>query len=564
MATSTQTDPNVAALNAARDVAIKNGQDPYAGSLKTLGSFTQPGVTSAAPTPIAATTMQSAQTPYAIPPANTQPVTNNLALTNNAATAQVATDANPPAPVNPAKTDLNAQLKSITDGIAGTAATENQIRTDQGLYDKQQKAAAASNELDQLDKSYRDQVQAIKTQNPNGLYAGAIEDKLAQAYDRYQNNRANLALTYKVLSGDYNAAQQIVDDKISSLEKQQSNQLQAYQLAVSAVNNDLTDSEKLKAQANYQQMAEDHGAVLDAYKTVLNNAAQGGAPASVLSAIDDARNAPDATAASIFKAAGSYAQDPKYQLELRKARQDLSAGNVTITNPNAGNYKQALSVILGSGKFTKDQTAQITAAINSGQDPFTVIKNQAKNIMGQTEATQVQKYEVARDTLSSIGDQLKAFYAAGGDTNIFTGNFEKVYNKLGQVKNPALVSLATQIQGNLQVYRNAISGTAYSAQEGQDISSIFPGINKSQSLNTAILAGRKTLFDDVIDSNYRSTLGPVYDQLKTANKASEPVTPDGLKSQLQPGEMLVSREAPDGRHYVAIKPDELWATDIKM
>lgn len=39
---------------------------------------------------------------------------------------------------------------------------------------------------------------------------------------------------------------------------------------------------------------------------------------------------------------------------------------------------------------------------------------------------------------------------------------------------------------------------------------------------------------------------------------------DKLKSQLEAGEILVGRENKDGtRHYVAIKPSELWATDIK-
>ncbi len=182
--------------------------------------------------------------------------------------------------------------------------------------------------------------------------------------------------------------------------------------------------------------------------------------------------------------------------------------------------KNALSIILGSGKFTKDQTAQITNAINNGQDPLIVIKNQAKNIMGQTEATQVQKYEVARDTLASIGKQLQEYYSKGGSTDIVSGNFQKMYNKLGQVGDPKLTELATQIQGNLQVYRNAISGTAYSAQEGQDISSIFPGINKTEQLNNAILRGRQTLFDDVIDSNYRAALGSTYDALKAAENVN--------------------------------------------
>lgn len=189
--------------------------------------------------------------------------------------------------------------------------------------------------------------------------------------------------------------------------------------------------------------------------------------------------------------------------------------------------KQALDTILGSNKFTAGQKADVTKAINTGQDPIAVIKNQAKDIMGQTQATTLGKYEVAQATLSDLGQQLQAFYDAGGSTNLISGNFEEVYNKLGEVNDPKLVNLATQIQGNLQVYRNAISGTAYSEQEGKDIQSIFPGINKTQDLNKAILSARNTLFQSTIDSTYRTVLGSAYDQLKGDNSGGQTVQSNG-------------------------------------
>lgn len=211
---------------------------------------------------------------------------------------------------------------------------------------------------------------------------------------------------------------------------------------------------------------------------------------------------------------------PNYTSQISKA-----VGNLASSTEIPSQYQGMLDTILGSGKFTKEQVNLIRASILRGDDPFTVIKNQAKNLMTSTNAGDVQKYEVARDTLLNIGTQLQEFYNAGGDTGLIKGNFEKVINNLGNVTDPALVTLATQIQGNLQVYRNAISGTAYSEQEGKDIRSIFPGIDKSQSLNTAILKGRSLLFDSVIDSNYRSVLGPTYDKLKAMGESD--MEPEG-------------------------------------
>lgn len=201
-----------------------------------------------------------------------------------------------------------------------------------------------------------------------------------------------------------------------------------------------------------------------------------------------------------------------------KSYGDGSGGTPVVTNPE---YSGVLKTILGSGKFTKDQKNLIATAVNNGEDPLTVIKNNAKNIMGQTEATTVTKYETAKSSLQDIQNNLNEFYAKGGSTNIFSGNLEKAINNLGEVKNPELVDLATQIQANLQVYRNAVSGTAFSEQEGKDIASIFPGINKTEGLNKSILEGRMKAFDSTIDGTYKSALGDAYTKLKTLDESGK-------------------------------------------
>jgi hypothetical protein len=253
----------------------------------------------------------------------------------------------------------------------------------------------------------------------------------------------------------------------------------------------------------------------------------------------------------VFSLVGQYQSDPTaaqkaiddhklVTAQIGKLNADAkTAGAPAITNPAVGPYSQALSVILGSAKFTKDQKASVVSAINSGEDPFTVVKNQAKNIMGQTEATTVTKYETAKSALQDLQANLTAFYASGGSTNLFNGNYEKVINSLGGVNDPRLVDLATQIQASLQVYRNAVSGTAYSEQEGKDIASIFPGINKTQGLNMAILKGRMTAFDSTIDGTYRSALGSTYDSLKKANAP---------KAVSQPAATTLMT-GPDGKQY---------------
>lgn len=202
--------------------------------------------------------------------------------------------------------------------------------------------------------------------------------------------------------------------------------------------------------------------------------------------------------------------------------------------------QNAINTIVGSGKFTKEQVKNITNTIATGEDPFTVIKNNARNLMPSTIATDVLQLEEAQSQLLSIDALLKEFYDSGGSTDIFKGTYENILNKLGQVNDPRLVNLATQIQVALQAYRNAVSGTAYSVQEGADIASIFPGINKTEGLNTAIMNARIDSMSGRIDSSYRNVIGSVYDQFKpgtleipqTANVPASPVISNYLDQEL--------------------------------
>lgn len=238
---------------------------------------------------------------------------------------------------------------------------------------------------------------------------------------------------------------------------------------------------------------------------------------TVLGLIGKYQSDPLDVAQKVAAIAASRASTAKSTYELA---QEKATNNPTL---NSGVNSTALNTILGSGTFTKDQKATITNAINNGQDPLTVIKNQAKNIMGQTEATKLTSYEAADNAMKDLNTNLKAYYAGGGNTGLLSGTFEQTINKLGQVNDPAKVQLATQVAISLQAYRNAISGTAYSNQEGKQIASVFPGINNSKGLNDAVISGRLAADKQIIDGIYGSTLGTkTYNDLTSNQSGSAP------------------------------------------
>lgn len=177
--------------------------------------------------------------------------------------------------------------------------------------------------------------------------------------------------------------------------------------------------------------------------------------------------------------------------------------NEPFVNPE---YEQFINTILGSTTLTKAQQDTVKNSIRNGEDPGTVIRNNAKTIMGQTNESKLTNFEVAKSQINDIQGLLKDFYAKGGDTSLLTWKYEDAINALWEVDNPELVDIATNIGAALQQYRNAVSGTAYSVQEGADIAKIFPWINKSEWLNTAIIKWRIKAFDSTINWYYEQAL----------------------------------------------------------
>lgn len=417
------------------------------------------------------------------------------------------------------------------------------LKKEQGITEQRLGEVIAESEA--LDASYQ-KANQIAEGKPQTLFS--IQGEQAQNYKMYLAQKNELATKANViratslgLQGRIAEAKSTIQDafdaKVAIIDSKLKNwQAQANAIAPTLNKEETARLEELKARkAKEVQDAKDLStaqtkAISDLYDAgvavdsntalEIKNAKTAGEVQNVLT-----KFAPQLAKAGQTEQKIKDAQLAKLNADIRKTNSDIAnQGVAPITNPTANKYSGALSVILGSERFTKDQKAAVVNAINSGDDPFVVIKNQAKNIAGQTEATKITNYEVARDQLEDISTLLDKYYQLGGKTNIFKGNYEKALNNLGSVDDPKLVSVATQISSALQIYRNAISGTAYSVQEGKDIASIFPGINKSQGLNEAILEGRKAAFNSTIDGSYRSVLGKSYDELKKDElNANKPV-----------------------------------------
>lgn len=419
--------------------------------------------------------------------------------------------------------------------------TYNTITSQEGLDDKRKLVNDLTAQLNSI--TAETQVGALKLKE-EGLNA-------AGANARNITNERNAAIRSLPIQAQLSAAQgnlQLAQDKVNTLftiqSKYETDMFNYKQNLIDKVFDYATDAEKEKLADKRTQQAQAFQMMtnsLNQAQTLANEAIKNGQgdvatkimklnPKSPTYTQDLAGFAGEITARpekpTIFGTdeGGYYQQayDPATNsYKISPVTRGTGSGGGSIPSTVNPELTAVLNTILGSGKFTAQQTKAITTAIASGEDPFTVVKNQAKALMGSSVASDVTKYETARNTMTDLQSNLSAFYAAGGKTNIFDGNYEKAINKLGEISNPDLVDLAVQIQAQLQVYRNAVSGTAYSVQEGKDIASIFPGINKTQGLNDAIVKGRLKAFDSTIDGTYRAVLGSGYDNLLNSQGSTQ-------------------------------------------
>lgn len=457
-------------------------------------------------------------------PINTPLPTNPAASLNSlvASTTQQVTNAN--IEDTKAKGDVNTtsnDLSSLIASLGGQTADQNAAETAQGLPQLNKDLLDLQNTARQQNIEYQTTPYSLAGQGrgiTTGILRGQEAVKQRQVGIDLLVTNSNIAakqgniilaqnLADKAVVAKYDPIKQAIQAKQFILSQQSENLSRTDKKLADAQQNKL--SLQLKQVENEQQNAKD----INAIKL---EAAKNGAPNVVLSAMDKATTIDEALTLSKGYLQDTLEKQIKQQ-QLLKLQNENKQSLGLSTGINSGKNAGIINTILGSGKFTNQQANAVTRAINNGEDAFTVVKNNAKNIMGQTEATKVIGYETAKQSLEDINTSLKEFYAMGGKTGIFSGNYENTINKLGSVSDPRFVSLATQIATALQVYRNAVTGTAYSVQEGQSIEKIFPGINKTQGLNDAILDGRAKAFDSVIDGAYRSTLGSAYDKLKESD-----------------------------------------------
>lgn len=258
----------VAGINAARDTNVNNGIPAATGA----GAVPGANNSTVAVTAINASNL-TPQTPPVYPQV-TVPTTSNVTLGSSLAAAaaqngNIPVDPNATAtPDTSGDTDRQSVLNTIL-GLntqlgqegADTTAAQNQY----GVGVDTEAVNNLTNQYNAKSQYYDDLTQKAQQNNPLGLSADAITEQTDQISRQKNQELADIAVQQSAANGNLSTAtalaKQAVDAKYAPIQAQINTLTQWYQLS----ENDLSDSEKLEAQANItaRQDATDQAAQKD-------------------------------------------------------------------------------------------------------------------------------------------------------------------------------------------------------------------------------------------------------------------------------------------------------------
>lgn len=130
------------------------------------------------------------------------------------------------------------------------------IREDEGLADAELRARNALNRITERDNYYRDEIERVEV-NEDGKLAGALNADIRKLEQQRSREMADLSFTYQVARGDFDAAEAAVNARIQDMEDDRQNDIAVFERALEFAQDDLSESEKLAAQQNFQVMMDE-------------------------------------------------------------------------------------------------------------------------------------------------------------------------------------------------------------------------------------------------------------------------------------------------------------------
>lgn len=202
-------------------------------------------------------------TPPEVPP----PPTNTRTMANADAPSTV------PAPEETKPLTLKEQTqKYLIDQMSGSGDLDtSKLRKDNLIAEKQKRATDLYNQQLTIKARYEAQIEELE-KNSQGVFAGALKQQVNDLSQKANKDLANISLQYKIANDDYVGAEKVVQDQIADMKDQRNYRLQVFNASMGALQNDLTDSEKMELQQKYDLEQIDYENEINSIETQGKNA----------------------------------------------------------------------------------------------------------------------------------------------------------------------------------------------------------------------------------------------------------------------------------------------------
>lgn len=149
------------------------------------------------------------------------------------------------------KQTIQDQIFKILGKEQNIAADKQTIREQNDIAIKEKASRDLSNEILARKQSYTKQIEEVQ-KNTEGKFPGAVQAAVNDLQVKANRELADLSIQYNIANGDYQAAQQISEEQIADLNASYDNQIKTLQTAYDFLQNDMTESEKVQAQQQFQ------------------------------------------------------------------------------------------------------------------------------------------------------------------------------------------------------------------------------------------------------------------------------------------------------------------------
>lgn len=242
--------------------------------------------------------------------------------------------------------------------------------------------------------------------------------------------------------------------------------------------------------------------------------------------------------------------DEALQREIKKNQATNGIGNfdklnaISTAKPSVLPYAKVATALyndLGTSNDGKNTAlSNITKSLDSG-DTSTARSILTSAAAGKLTGDTRSKFEARAQTVNlalNIKERLQKYVERTGDTNLITGNFQNIMQKLGTSGDPEAVGINSDMAALLQEMRANVTGAAWGLQEDAEYNKQAPDLTNTSKLNIAMLDGlvnrlnlrQKSAINTYLglnDSEFNSVFGSAYNA-----QGGSAATPTSAKDKL--------------------------------